>query len=71
MTDTVGSADALGPLKLVQLWRPASGLKAVVNIACGPAIGGVRMAPDISAAEASRLACARIEAAMPTRRWEH
>ena len=39
---------------------PASiGLKAVVaidNVACGPAIGGVRMAPDVSTEEAFRLA---------------
>ena len=52
-------ADDLGPLKLVHIWRPAIGLKAVVavdNIACGPAIGGVRMAPDASAEEAFRLA---------------
>jgi glutamate dehydrogenase (NAD(P)+) len=52
-------ADELGPLQLVQLYRPGAGLKAVVaidNIACGPAIGGVRLAPDVSAEEAFRLA---------------
>lgn len=52
-------ADELGPLKLVHIWRPAIGLKAVVavdNIACGPAVGGVRMAADVSAEEAFRLA---------------
>jgi glutamate dehydrogenase (NAD(P)+) len=52
-------ADVLGPLKLVHIWRPAVGLKAVVaidNIACGPAVGGVRMAPDASTEEAFRLA---------------
>ncbi len=52
-------ADQLGPLKLVEIWRPAAGLKAVVaidNIACGRAIGGVRMAPDASSEEAFRLA---------------
>ena len=40
-----------GPLRLVHLHRAAVGLKAVVaidNVACGPAIGGVRMAPDVS-----------------------
>jgi glutamate dehydrogenase (NAD(P)+) len=41
-------------------WCTSSvGLKAVVaidNIACGPAIGGVRMAPDASTEEAFRLA---------------
>ena len=62
-------ADELGPLKLVHVWRPAVGLKTVVaidNIACGPAVGGVRMAPDVSTEEAFRLARARA-----TRRWDH
>jgi glutamate dehydrogenase/leucine dehydrogenase len=52
-------ADELGPLKLVHIHRPSVGLKAVVaidNIACGPAIGGVRIAPDVSTEEAFRLA---------------
>lgn len=52
-------ADDLGPFKIVHIHRPAVGLKAVVavdNIACGPALGGVRMAPDVSAEEAFRLA---------------
>lgn len=52
-------ADQLGPLKLVHIWRPTIGLKAVLaidNLACGPAVGGVRMAPDVSAEEAFRLA---------------
>ncbi len=59
MQDIFGFADELGPLKLVHIHRPSTGLKAVVaidNIACGPAIGGVRMAPDVSAEEAFRLA---------------
>ena len=37
----------------------ALGLKAIVvidNVACGPAIGGVRMAPDVSVEECVRLA---------------
>ncbi len=52
-------ADDLGPLKIVHIYRPALGLKAVVaidNVACGPAIGGVRMAADVSTEEAFRLA---------------
>jgi glutamate dehydrogenase (NAD(P)+) len=52
-------ADALGPAKMVAIHRPAVPLKAIVaidNTACGPAIGGVRMAPDVSAEEAFRLA---------------
>jgi glutamate dehydrogenase/leucine dehydrogenase len=59
MHDPFRFSDELGPLKLVHIWRPAIGLKAVVaidNIACGPAIGGVRMAPDVSTEEAFRLA---------------
>lgn len=52
-------ADDLGPFKIVHIRRPAVGLKAVVavdNIACGPAVGGVRMALDVTAEEAMRLA---------------
>jgi len=52
-------ADDLGPIKIVHVHDPATGLKAVVaidNVACGPAIGGVRMAVDVSAEEAFRLA---------------
>ena len=59
MDDPFRFADELGPLKLVHIWRPTVGLKAIVavdNIACGPAIGGVRMAPDVSTEEAFRLA---------------
>lgn len=52
-------ADDLGPAHVAYLYEPATGLKAVVaidNVATGPAIGGVRMAPDVSAEEAFRLA---------------
>jgi len=52
-------ADALGPAKIVHIYDPQVGLKAVVavdNVACGPSIGGIRMAPDVSTAEAFRLA---------------
>ncbi len=58
-TDPFAWADDLGPEKMVYLHEPAVGLRAVVaidNVACGPAIGGVRMAPDVSAEEAFRLA---------------
>ena len=47
MEDAFRFADELGPFKLVHVYRPSVGLKAVIaidNIACGPAIGGVRMA---------------------------
>jgi len=59
MEDVFRFADDLGPLKIVHIHRPGAALKAVVaidNVACGPAVGGVRMAPDVSAEEAFRLA---------------
>jgi glutamate dehydrogenase (NAD(P)+) len=52
-------ADDLGPIKIAHIYDPKSGLKAVVaidNVARGPSIGGIRMAPDVSAQEAFRLA---------------
>jgi glutamate dehydrogenase (NAD(P)+) len=52
-------ADALGPEKIVHLHLPAAGLKAIVvidNTWCGPAIGGVRMASDVTLTECFRLA---------------
>jgi glutamate dehydrogenase/leucine dehydrogenase len=51
--------DDLGPVKIVLLREPAAGLQAVVvvdNLAAGPAIGGVRMAPDVTIEEVMRLA---------------
>lgn len=59
MEDAFTFADELGPLKILYIHRPRAGLKAVVavdNVACGPSIGGIRMAPDVTAAEAFRLA---------------
>ncbi|MBI3303187.1 MAG: Glu/Leu/Phe/Val dehydrogenase [Deltaproteobacteria bacterium] len=59
MDEVFGFADTLGPRKIIHLYDSAVGLKAVVavdNVACGPAIGGVRMAPDVSTEEAFRLA---------------
>ena len=59
MEDPFRFADDLGPAKIVHLYRPGVGLKAIVvidNVACGPAIGGVRMAPDVSLEECARLA---------------
>ncbi|MEO0804307.1 MAG: Glu/Leu/Phe/Val dehydrogenase dimerization domain-containing protein, partial [Cyanobacteria bacterium J06642_2] len=52
-------ADDLGPEKIVHLYDPATGLKAIVaidNVALGTAIGGVRMAPDVTTEEVFRLA---------------
>jgi len=59
MEDMFRLADDLGPAKIVHISSCQVGLRAVVavdNTACGPAIGGVRMAPDVSAEEACRLA---------------
>ncbi|MBI3373980.1 MAG: Glu/Leu/Phe/Val dehydrogenase [Betaproteobacteria bacterium] len=53
------AGDALGPAKLIQVFEPGLGLKAALvvdNVARGPAVGGLRMAPDVSLEECSRLA---------------
>ncbi len=52
-------ADALGPCKIIHLYDPATNLKAIVvldNLSLGPAIGGCRMAPDVTTREVYRLA---------------
>ncbi len=51
--------DGLGPKTILHLYQPGIGLKAIAvvdNVAAGPAIGGVRMAPDVSLDECFRLA---------------
>ena len=51
--------DELGPSKIIHLYSPKTGLKAIVvidNIAMGPSIGGVRVSPSVSAIEVARLA---------------
>jgi glutamate dehydrogenase (NAD(P)+) len=56
---TADIEDDLGPSKLLWVRQQRFGLEAIVvidNVACGPAIGGVRMASDITAAEVVRLA---------------
>ncbi|MDD5472721.1 MAG: Glu/Leu/Phe/Val dehydrogenase [Candidatus Methanoperedens sp.] len=52
-------ADEIGPEKVIHLYEPRTKMKAIVvvdNIAAGPAIGGVRMAPDVTTTEVRRLA---------------
>jgi glutamate dehydrogenase (NAD(P)+) len=52
-------ADDLGPAKVIQIYEPTRRLEAVLvvdNVACGPSIGGLRMAPDVSIEECVRLA---------------
>jgi glutamate dehydrogenase (NAD(P)+) len=59
MEDMFRFADDLGPSKIVHIYEPSIGLKAILvvdNVACGPSIGGVRMAPDVSVDECFRLA---------------
>ena len=51
--------DELGPAKVIRVFEPGMDLKAVLvvdNVACGPSIGGLRMAPDVTTAECARLA---------------
>ncbi len=51
--------DDLGPARVVHVHDCRTGLRGIVvvdNVACGPAIGGVRMAPDVSTEEVFRLA---------------
>ncbi len=51
--------DDLGPAKVVHLYDPCCELRGIVvidNVACGPSIGGVRMATDVSTEEVFRLA---------------
>ena len=57
--DVFRFADEFGPARIVHIHRPSAGLKAIAvidNTACGPAVGGVRMAPDVSLEECFRLA---------------
>ncbi|MBA1340600.1 MAG: Glutamate dehydrogenase 2 [ANME-2 cluster archaeon] len=59
MEDDFCFADELGPAKIIHVYEPSVGLKGVLvvdNVARGPSIGGVRMAPDVSTEECVRLA---------------
>jgi glutamate dehydrogenase (NAD(P)+) len=52
-------SDELGPEKILHLHNPRVRLRAIVvvdNVACGPSIGGLRMAPDVTLQECARLA---------------
>ena len=52
-------ADELGPLKITHVHEPSVGLKGVLvvdNVAKGPSIGGMRIAPDVTTEECVRLA---------------
>jgi glutamate dehydrogenase (NAD(P)+) len=59
MEDAFRFADELGPVKIIHVYEPSIQLKAILvvdNVAAGPSIGGVRMAPDVSTQECVRLA---------------
>ena len=51
--------DEFGPFKIIEVYEPSVSLRGTLvidNVARGPSIGGVRMAPDVSTAECLRLA---------------
>jgi len=51
--------DNMGPEYIIQMYDPASGMRAVIVIdtaAFGPAAGGIRMLPDITTEEITHLA---------------
>ena len=55
----VEESDDLGPEQVLVVRHPPTGVEGYVvvdNTAAGPAIGGVRMAPDVTMAEVGRLA---------------
>jgi len=59
LADIASFADELGPAKVIQVYEPTIGLRAVLvvdNIAAGPALGGVRLDPGVSVEECFRLA---------------
>lgn len=59
MQEVFSIADTFGPEKVIHIHQPSLGLKAIVvvdNTAAGPAIGGTRMAPDVTLEECARLA---------------
>lgn len=59
MQNIMPGFDELGPVKVIRVHVPGAGLDGVLvvdNVATGPAIGGLRMAVDVNALEAARLA---------------
>jgi glutamate dehydrogenase (NAD(P)+) len=59
MEDMFNFSDELGPSKIIHIYEPNVGLKGILvvdNIAMGPSIGGLRIAPDVSVNECFRLA---------------
>lgn len=59
MNNFFDMSNELGPFKIIHIHQPDSGLKAILvidNVAVGPSIGGIRIASDVTAVEALRLA---------------
>lgn len=59
MADVFSFADNLGPLKVIHVNVPKYNVKGILvvdNVAAGPSIGGLRMAPDVTLRECFRLA---------------
>ena len=59
MQEAFRFADDLGPARIVHVHEPGLGLRGALvvdNVAAGPAIGGLRMAPDVTTEECFRLA---------------
>ena len=59
MGEVFDYVDEFGPTKIMHIYEPTSELKGVLvidNVAAGPSIGGLRMAPDVSTRECARLA---------------
>lgn len=59
MDDAFSFADEFGPLKVIHINIPkydVKGILVVDNVAAGPSIGGLRLAPDVTLSECFRLA---------------
>ncbi len=59
MVDVFQFADDLGPHKIIHVHEPSVRLRGILvvdNVARGPSIGGLRMAPDVTTEECVRLA---------------
>jgi glutamate dehydrogenase (NAD(P)+) len=57
--DVFRFSDNLGPTRIIHVYEPVLDLKGILvvdNVAAGPSIGGLRMAPDVSLEECVRLA---------------
>jgi len=59
MAEEFRFSDELGPKRIIHVYEPSVGLRGTLvvdNVAAGPSIGGLRMAPDVSTEECFRLA---------------